>query len=191
MEELITEKDYPIQKIWIFKWVISVLMLCTVIAIMSYWTIYVNTDSQFVMDILTQNERTIYLFVYAIALPLSIIIAVLRRANFHYSLEPHLLILRQGVIVKQTRHMHYGVIQNILVKQDLFDRIFGLASLVIQNASSGSGLNTNKQPVTDTVGFYANTVAIPALKQSDAYILKDLLLNKMKEFPIQDGQSGL
>ena len=56
------------------------------------------------------------------------------------------------------------MIQNVFVKQDLFDRVFGLASLAIENASQGAGaekvtkvfgmtMNNTKKTEAETIGF--------------------------------------
>ena len=105
---------------------------------------------------------------------------------------------------KQERHIPYGVIQNIYVKQDLLDRLFGLASLAIENASQGAGSqdgNTTKifgmtfsnqrRQQTEIVGFRGNKVSVPGLTKQNAEVLKGIVLQKMKENPIEDSQSGL
>lgn len=145
-----------------------------------------------------------YVMVLAVAAPVHFMITVLRRANFRYTLEEKFLTLYQGVLSKQQRHIPYGVIQNIFVKQDLFDRIFGLASITIENASQGAGnaqkgeakvfgmkVGAQQKRRDELVGFSGNKVSIPGLAKANAEILKALILNKMKENPIEDNQSGL
>jgi hypothetical protein len=41
------------------------------------------------------------------------------------------------------------------------------------------------------VGFSGNKVNIPGLTKQNAEILKGIILQKMKENPIEDSQSGL
>ena len=132
-------------------------------------------------------------------------VTILRRATFHYSIDEQFLTLRQGILSKQERHIPYGVIQNIFVKQDLLDRILGLASLTIENASQGAGalaasqeltafgfrIGGRRRPRIEMVGFSGNKVNIPGLKKINAEILKEIILKKMKENPIEDSQSGL
>ena len=101
-----------------------------------------------------------------------IIVPILQRAPFHYATEENFLTVKQGILSKQQRHIPYGVIQNLFVEQDLFDRFFGLASLTIENASQSN-------------------VNIPGLTEEDAETLKEIILQKMKDNPIKDNQSGL
>ena len=204
MGGIITEKDYPVQGLWIIKSIIRSLIVFIIIAVFFYWSSGYENSS--LWESLSKDpELQIYFWIYIAAVPFSLILAILRRATFHYSIEPQFLTLRQGILSRQQRHIPYGVIQNLFVKQDLFDRIFGLASLAIENASQGGANVGNQQEQkvfglrignqgrqqTETVGFSGNKVSIPGLTKANAEILKGIVLQKMKENPIEDSQSGL
>ena len=191
MNEVITEKNYPIEGKWIFKsvWGSALVLLFLV----PYFFIEMAT-----------GRFSFYLIIYLAFVPVHIIIVLLQRANFHYSIEDKFLTLKQGILSKQQRHIPYGVIQNIFVKQDLFDRIFGLASLTVENASQGAGsqnagtskifgmtVSNKKRESVEMVGFSGNKVSIPGLTKQNAEVLKGIVLQKMKENPIEDSQSGL
>lgn len=173
-QTVITEKKYPITILWIFKAPIIIIVVNLIALLFGY----------------------IYPYLI-LALPVMLIVNPLIRANFHYSLEDKFLSVRQGVISKKQRNLPYGVIQNIFVKQDLFDRIFGLAALKIENAVQGGekrkyfrfAMANNQQE--DFVGSSGNKVNIPGLKKQDAEELKNNILQKVKENPIDDKQSGL
>jgi len=177
--EIVTEKNYPITKLWIFKAPIIIIVISIVALLFGYYFPYL-----------------------LIALPIYLIANPLIRANFHYSTEEKFFDVRQGVFSKKQRHLPYGVIQNVLVKQDWFDRIFGLASFSVENASQGGGkeffggsksfrLGGTYQQQGESVGSSGNKVNIPGLKKKDAEAIKLVLLQKMKENPIEDSQSGL
>ena len=167
--KVITEKDYPIAKLWMFKAPIII--------------VFMNVVALFFGR---------YFPVLVLAFPVYLIANPLIRGNFHYSLEEKFFIIRQGVISKKQRNLPYGVIQNVFVKQDLFDRIFGLAKLIIENASqSGGARNIRTSQESESVGAAGNKVNIPGLKKQYAEELKNLILNKIKENPIEDSQSGL
>lgn len=198
MDEIITEKNYPIQGLWVFKSIIAFLFV--LIFLVPYFLISSRPGE-------TSKDTTInfYLVVIAGFAIFNLIITILRRANFHYSIDEKFLTLKQGVLSKQQRHLPYGVIQNLLVKQDLFDRIFGLASLTIENAAQGAGyltgprqqkflgrrIGTQQRQQVETVGFSGNRISIPGLTKINAETLKRIVLQKMKENPIEDSQSGL
>ena len=205
MDGIITEKNYPVQGLWILKFIIRSLIVFVVIAIFFfYWSN--SYDDLSLLDSLSKDpELRIYFWVYIAAVPFSLIMAILRRATFHYSIEPQFLTLRQGILSRQQRHIPYGVIQNLFVEQDLLDRIFGLASLTVENASQGGTNVSNQQEQKvfglrignqrrqqmEMGGFSGNKVSIPGLTKANAEILKGIVLQKMKENPIEDSQSGL
>jgi len=191
MNEIITEKNYPVEGIWILK---SALRFILIVLIFSPFFLFGINDT----------ETNIYMIIYIALVPATLVYAALRRATFHYFIEDKFLTLKQGILSKQQRNIPYGVIQNIFVKQDLFDRLFGLASLTLENASLGAGsqqegqtkvfgmtLSNKKQKSVEMVGFSGNKVSIPGLKKGNAEILKGIVLQQMKANPIDDSQSGL
>jgi len=176
--EIVTEKNYPITKLWIFKAPIIIVVITIVALFFGYYFPYL-----------------------VIALPIYLIANPLIRANFHYSLDDKYFRVRQGVISKKQRNLPYGVIQNVFVEQDLFDRIFGLASLRIENASQAGGgqkvrwwnksfgSKSNVYGQGEGLGSSGNKVNLPGLKKQNAEALKNILLQKMKENPVEE--SGL
>lgn len=172
---VVTEKDYPITKLWMFKPFIIAFVVNFITMIFGYW----------------YPILVLWALIMLIANPLI-------RANFHYFLEDKMLVVRQGVLSKRHKSLPYGVIQHVFVKQDLFDRIFGLASLRIENAGQGAGKGrggsfslTLSNDKSDGVGAKGNKLNIPGLKKVSAEALKGLVLQKIKENPIEDSQSGL
>jgi len=174
--KVVTEKDYPVTILWVFKAPIIIAVMTIMAALLGYYSSYL----------------VIILFIYLIINPLA-------RANFHYSLNDKYFHIRQGIIAKKQRSLPYGVIQNILIKQDLFDRVFRLASLRIENASqAGGNKNThwwNKKRGSRSsiykggLGSSGNGVNLLGLKKQDAEALKNVFLQKIKENPIEE--SGL
>ncbi len=179
-----TEKEYPISMLWVFKTPIMIIIVSIIALLFGYW------------------------FPYLVLLFIILLIAnPLIRANFHYSTEDKFFLVKQGVLSKKQRNLPYGVIQNVFVKQDIFDRIFGLASLRVENAAQGSqggvagrraasaalfgGGLVGRAAASDTLGSSGNKVNIPGLKKKDAEALKAILLQRMKDNPLEDSQSGL
>lgn len=200
MNEIITEKNYPVQKVWIMKSILG-----SILSLIILVPLYLSLLSGSSQSSSQNSETSIYLIIILGFVPFRLITAILRRATFHYSIENDFLTLRQGILSRQQRHIPYGVIQNLFVKQDLFDRVFGLASLTVENASQGAGSlatpqgqkvfgmkvsNRGQQPM-EMVGFSGNKVSIPGLTKINAELLKEIVLQKMKENPIEDSQSGL
>jgi membrane protein YdbS with pleckstrin-like domain len=181
---VMTEKDFPITVLWIFKSPIIFILISLVAIMFGYYFPYL-----------------------LIATPFLLVANPLTRRAFHYTLDEEYFHIRQGVLSKKERHLPYGVIQNVLVKQDLFDRIFGLASLRIENAANAGseektnfwtkqrGLFKSNTPSTSihqpNVGASGNAVNIPGLKKDVAEAFKLALLQKMKEHAGDNHNSGL
>jgi membrane protein YdbS with pleckstrin-like domain len=207
MEEVITEKDYPVQKIWILKPAIpfSPLPIIFVWLFFSFLFSLIGGKMNSQSNAETLLKIGIILLGLIFCLFLILLLPELKRRNFHYFLEEKFLTCRQGILSKQERHIPYGVIQNIIIKQDFFDRFFSIATLVIENAAQGGGavtaiqsrkvlglmIGTETKHQLGIIGFYGNAIYIPGLKKQNAEILKEIILKKMKENPIDDSQSGL
>jgi uncharacterized membrane protein YdbT with pleckstrin-like domain len=188
MEGIITEKNYPVQGLWVFKY-----MLGPLVALLFFVFYFLSS-----YPLGKPSEKVVisfYIIMIVVFATFHLIVTVLRRANFHYSIDEKFFTLKQGVLSKQQRHIPYGVIQNLFIKQDLFDRVFGLASLTVENASYGAGgavyPDVSRKQRVEMVGFSGNKVNIPGLTKQNAEILKGIILQKMKENPIEDSQSGL
>jgi len=180
----ITEKDYSVEAKWVYKSLIIMTVVFVVSALVwasGYYNVYL-----------------IFLMVYS---PLQVLLMALRRKKFHYSLGPKFMLLKQGVITRQERNLPYGVIQNVMVKQDILDRMMGIASLSIENAAGGGGavaaqVEKSRKGVMgvgsyEGVGFSGNKVIIPGLLKANAETLKAKILELMKKNPVEDNQSGL
>jgi uncharacterized membrane protein YdbT with pleckstrin-like domain len=174
MDNTLTEKNYPITILWIFKAPIIFVAISAVAILFGYWFPYL-----------------------VILVPFYLIANPLIRKNFHFSTDEKFLVVNHGVFSKKHLNLPYGVIQNIIVKQDWFDRVFGLATLSIENAIQG-GSKANSIAAArasrsqgDFLGSSGNKVSIPGLKKSDAEALKLVVLQKMKENPVDDNNSGL
>ena len=190
MNEPITEKKYPIQGKWILKSIFGYILSFLFILL-----IYMGDYA---------GRGIVYLIVIIFSAICVVIYSTLQRKSFHFTIDDAYLTFQQGVLNKSQRHIPYGVVQNIIVKQDLFDRIFSIASLVIENASQGgTSKQNNKQKVfgitignrstqqASSIGYDGSKTVIPGLTRQDAESLKAIVLQKMKEHPLDDSQSGL
>lgn len=183
---IITEKDYPIQKRWVIK--------------SFFGTPFAIIYMAFIMYPGKRMEYILIEFIFIfLIIGINVIFFILHWKNFHYSIENKFIIVRQGVISKKQRNLPYGVVQNVFVKQGLLDRLFRLSSLSIENASQGAGngiknifgITLSGKNQTEAIGSSGNKVSIPGLNKQDAETLKNIILQKMKENPIEDSQSGL
>ncbi len=170
MNKIITEKDYSIRNIWLFK---QIIMAIIVLPLVFLFVFRSNTGALF-------SSEGIFIFVlfmliYCLALGIPIIVNVLRRSNFHYALEEKFVVLHQGIISKQNRNVPYGRIQGVFVNQNLFDRIFGLASVTFEDFSQGGksamsvdGYVGSGKSRREALGFVGHKIHIPVHKKAHA-----------------------
>lgn len=192
MEKIITENEYPVESNWILKIPLNFLIFTIIISF--FLSLFLIPMAMF----LTEGWM-IFLIVIGIVIftmvgigILSMVVASLSKDNFHYSIEKEFMIFHQGIITKQQKNLPYGVIQDLIVSQDIADRFFGLASLSIENASFGGGqVYARGQAAGAWIGFVGNVATIPGLTKQSAEILKNILLSKMKEYPTTNNRSGL
>ena len=189
MDQITTEKIYPIQSSWILKSIVGTL-LALIILIPLYILIVFMKE-------INNKFAGIYIPLAILFGLVQFIMVVLRVLAFHYSLEEKFIKIKQGVFSRQERNIPYGVIQNIYINRDLFDRAFNLATVVFENASMGGGVlisassSSDDKKHIDKIGSHGNSVSIPGLRISNAEALKEQILQKIRENPIEDNQSGL
>lgn len=191
--EIITDRTYPIEPIWILK---------TTLPSMIGMILPFAYSLFFILPVLSaQKKQTLELPIYVltfcvlwvIPIPLHFLYNVARRKNFHFAIEEKFLTARQGVFAKQTIHIPYGVIQNVIVSQNFLDRFFGLFMVRLENASQNAGsadvisqMQYKQSSQREEIGFHKNSIEIPGLTQEHAQALKSIILEKIKENPMED-----
>lgn len=187
MDHTITEKDYPIQ----FRWIVKVSIAPTFLIILLLILLGISLNSE--------KSNGMFILYFAIIFVLitgQVVVNALKRSCFHYSLEDSFIVVRQGVLVKQERRIPYGRIQDISARRQFSDRIFGLTSLMIENAAQGSlaispsYILGKHRAGNEIFGSVGNVVNIPGLDKNDAESLKETVSQKIKENPAE-GTSGL
>jgi membrane protein YdbS with pleckstrin-like domain len=188
MDTTVTEKDYPIRLQWVLKFFGLVVLIGLSLIFLS----------RIGVDLGPVDPRLLTLLM-VIAGVLPVMNALLWRAAFHYSLGSRSLVVRQGILSIQERSIPYGVIQNVSIDQDVFDRLAGLARLTIEAVSQDRGDVEAARPSlllwpfmsrmgrvyafvpqsrAPQLGFYGNKVRIAGLSVSDAETLKEMFLQK-------------
>lgn len=196
MDNSITEKTFPIENKWVVKNIII-----TSFATLFFTTVFsIQTHLNFKLDGLNPS------FILIMILPISVIVTgiiriisfPLQKKNFHFLLGEDNFIIKQGIISKKETHVPYGTIQNIYIKQDLIDRLIGINAILIENASVGGGYvndsrsqNNKYYDETQFLGVSGNKLSIYGLTIENAERLKQVIMQKMIENPIDDNKSGL
>jgi len=190
MDTTVTEKNYPIRLEWVLKFFGLVVLIGLSLIFLS--RIGVNLGPGPDPRLLT------LLLVIAGVVPVTN--ALLWRAAFHYSLGSQSLVVRQGILSTQELSIPYGVIWDVTIHRDVFDRLVGLATLTIKSVPRDQDDNIEAarpslllwpfmsrmgrvyafvpQSRAPQLGFYGNTLRIAGLSVSDAETLKEMLLQK-------------
>ena len=143
------------------------------------------------------SDRNLLLFPLILILyPLYVVItrvslAFLKRKYFHFSLGDQYLHVRQGVLSREQRNLPYSAIQDVIISKSLFERLFGLATLQIENAVRPGLTDPYASTQIMAIGTYANKLIIPGLSKADAENLKNEILQKTRDVTQIDSQSGL
>lgn len=211
MSQEITEKDYPIEKSWIFKSLNPfniVISFITMVGLFIYWILSFNKTDLVLSDVMGQFSKegvTILIlavaFVAVISLINNFIVPFIRAylwyTNFHYFFKERELVVTQGILSKVERLIPYETLQDVSLSQDFWDRLFGTATLRIQNVGSmGMAANPlqnilNRRSTTMvSLGSFGGAVIFGSLKKENAEKLKEIVLQKIKENPARI-ESGL
>lgn len=196
MNEIITEKNYPVRFVWLFKIFTPFFLF---VFVLFFAAIIVGLVSNFNSALFAMLVAILYLVAGwpVLIIFLFFIIAVLRRANFHYEIGHNNMTFQQGIIFKKNRTLLYGSVQGVMVSQKLFDRIFGLASVTIKvfsdNGTSLMGPDgyTRGRYRSEVLGFLGNRIHIPGLKQVDAEMIRSAVAERIKRNPVSNSYSSL
>lgn len=210
MSQEITERDYPVEKSWIlrainpFSMIISfAISIATVVIVVR--SFYKGEILDGITQTLTKEIKIVILIVLFLVVSTIInkiivpfIRAYLWYKNFHYALREREIVVTQGILSKVERLTPYETLQDVSVSQDFWDRIFGTATLKIQNAgSTGLGGSPKQMLFTDRstgmimpLGTFGGSVIISSLKRDNVEKLKEMVLQKIKENPARI-ESGL
>lgn len=197
MNSVTSSSTHPVSFFWTFKKPLGFIGMYGLffIGIIIFVIILITSETNKPFPISLIAFITIFLTIILVLIFLTIFIfQYLLRKNFGFSIEEDFFIFNQGIISKEQKNLPYGVIQNIIITQDLLDRVLGLYSLIIENAaSSGSLMMAYKQNLKYplSIGFYGNTAIIPGLTKDSSEELKKIILNKMKTKSFNDDRSGL
>jgi uncharacterized membrane protein YdbT with pleckstrin-like domain len=184
----ITDAQYPIRGLWLVKQAI----LGNVI---SYYVVPMVLIPIFFVMVLTKLTLPVLLFILTISFivlwNIPVFIIYMQKRAFHYVLEEKRLTIQQGWLSKQQRTIPYSTIQSLYIHQDFVDRLLGLATVTIENASGSQVGGTAQGALWFWIGSMGNKVIIPGLSEADAEVLKGYLLRHIKENPSSDARSGL
>ncbi len=102
---------------------------------------------------------------------------VLWKKNFSFEFTPEYIFVHTGIIGKQEKHVPYNTLQDVGVSQTVIERLFGIASVKIENASAGQTVPVGRNGKTMFLGIMIPGQT-PANAQKITEALKNVILSK-------------
>jgi uncharacterized membrane protein YdbT with pleckstrin-like domain len=106
----------------------------------------------------------IWLGVFVVSLLFRSIALYLWKTHYSYNFGDEFIYMKVGVLSVSEKNMGYNTIQDVKVNQSFIDRIFGVADVIIENASPNMVFAQNNRKIP--IG--ANGIVIEGLKLADA-----------------------
>jgi len=153
----ISQDIYPISGAWLFQKAITAFFTSLFPVIVIIFISFNGSDdqSQFFM-IATAAYVVVWLF--------QVITNVLWKNTYKFKFMPDYLFVHEGVISVEEKHVPYNTIQDVVVSQGFFERMFGLGTVSIQNAVANQSAQGN-----------SNGIVIPGQPIAKAQELSNLI----------------
>ncbi len=130
----ISSITYPISPRWLIS-IIAGSLLSSIIIILVFGAQLVSFLSHGATPSAFAYVGGGYLILFCCIFGLQVIGSLLWKANFSWAFTPSFLEIHTGVISKSQTHLPYSSIQDVLIKQGMIERLFGLCTVTIQNAA--------------------------------------------------------
>jgi membrane protein YdbS with pleckstrin-like domain len=189
-----TEKDFPVSTWWILIAPVGAgksrhtplfFMLLFILAIIFVFFIIFSSAQ----NINFSGESLIFyigipLLFFVLALP-AMITNLLRRNNFHFSLDDTAIDAQNGIVNKQQLQLPYAAIQDVQISRKISERLFGLATVMAKNTVASTTGQRVMSDLTEgfgskpSIGISDGQIIFPGLKKTDAENLKAAILAKM------------
>lgn len=175
----ISNETYGLSSDW---WVSEIVKLAlgavTTPILVSFWFYFAITEEAAMTSGGWRSVFYIWLAVFVLFVLYRSIYLFLWKHHYKYNFGDEYIYMKIGVLSISEKNMGYNTIQDVKVNQSFIDRIFGVADLVIENASPGMPMNIGNRKVP--VG--ANGIVIEGLSLVDAKKIaeemKKVILNK-------------
>lgn len=140
----ISNHEYPISDKWIVhEAMVSFFQIVFLVVPMSILFIF-PTQTGPVLDALLANfgintggiTAILWIAFLIIVWLLHVGYVIVWRMEFSFEFLPEFIVLKQGVVAVQEKHMPYRVIQDVTVTQGIIERLLGIATVRIENAAT-------------------------------------------------------
>lgn len=135
-------RNYPIVGAWIFTALVT-----------NLWSSAIYT---FIIWIFLLGKRTVLyqlsigqaFVIYVIIYIILTIWIMLWKATFYFEFLPQFIMMKDGVIKREEKHVPYRTLQNVLLKRSIIERMLGLSTVIIENAAMGTSKTGRASRIT-------------------------------------------
>ncbi|MDB5254082.1 MAG: hypothetical protein JWL80_148 [Parcubacteria group bacterium] len=99
--------------------------------------LYALVATVFMAVFLHASSLAAFLFWFVIVYVLLISYELVWMKNYFFSFEKDMIVIRSKVIGSTEKHVPYHTIQDVVLNQGVVARLFGIGSVIIQNATAG------------------------------------------------------
>lgn len=200
-QHVFTDRDYRVQALWVLKnawwlWALPPVFLliliqsCLVYAPGCLPSLPSIEDLRRAVNLNTWTSSDWFILplfaIWAFRFPVADLLSC---AHFHFALQDDGIVFQQGTFFAHARSVPYRAVRKVSLTRDWFDKIFGWASLTIEDASqpepgfwddkmTSEGYVVGYKVYYEVIGFLGNRIHIPGLKREDAEELQAHILQK-------------
>ena len=122
---------YPINPNWLWLAILTSAARSIITTIVLYFYISLRFEGRYTFD-----------WTYAVAFYTCVFIfnavqSVLWRMTFSFEFLPQFILVKDGVIRREEKHVPYRTLQNVSLKRNIAEQALGLCTVVIENAAAG------------------------------------------------------
>jgi membrane protein YdbS with pleckstrin-like domain len=131
--EEISTRNYPIDNRWYTQAILTGIITSFFYAALVVYWIFGRSFEQYS----GLSNFSIFLILTGIFFIVQIIRLVIWKSKFYFAFLPQFITQKTGIIATQEKHLPYKSIQDVIIKQSLFEKILGLSTIIVQNAAGG------------------------------------------------------
>lgn len=128
----ISNTTYPIQGSWLPMTILGLIFISLFYGLMFGGLIWVKSTKDGAAGF---EFLPLFIGISVVSLILQSIYMIVWKGNYRFSFMPEYIQFHTGVLSMSERHLPYKSIQDVSVNQSLLERMFGLASVKIENAA--------------------------------------------------------
>ena len=152
LTEKVSSREYPLAPAWLTQSIVASLFssLFFSVLITFYVAVPGKDSSESFTSVLGISPFVVWFLLYIVSFAFHIGYALIWRSVFYFEFMPDYILMRTGIISRNETHLPYRAVQDVNVTQGIVERLFGLATVSIENAAAAQivGKTLKKSGIT-------------------------------------------